>query len=81
MPSLYFNALLASGHLYHLHLGFNTVSAIGVGVEFNAPPHTIEVISEGVFTGNQLTDTDNTTQYSTIIKLIMCTRSTCDSRI
>ena len=29
-----------------------------VWVEFNAPPDTIEVISEAVFTANHLTDTD-----------------------
>jgi len=29
-----------------------------VGVEFNAPLDTIEVISEAVFTANHLTDTD-----------------------
>jgi len=35
-------------------------------VEFNAPPDTIEVISEAVFTDNHLTDTEFTdTQNST----------------
>ena len=35
-------------------------------VEFNAPPDTIEVISEAVFTANHLTDTEFTdTQNST----------------
>ena len=29
-----------------------------VWVEFNAPPDTIEVISEAVITANHLTDTD-----------------------
>ena len=29
-----------------------------VWVEFNAPPDTIEVISEAVFIANRLTDTD-----------------------
>ena len=29
-----------------------------VGVEFNAPLDTIQVISEAVFTANHLTDTD-----------------------
>jgi len=29
-----------------------------VGVEFNAPPDTVQVISETVFTANHLTDTD-----------------------
>ena len=36
-----------------VHVGFGLV-----GVEFNAPPDTIEVISEAVFTANHLTDTD-----------------------
>jgi len=40
----------------------------GVGAEFNAPPDTILVISDVVFTANHLTDTDkqeNTqTEYS-----------------
>ena len=31
---------------------------VGVGVEFNAPPNTIQVTSEAVFTANHLTDTD-----------------------
>ena len=34
-----------------------------VGVEFNAPLDTIEVISEAVFTANHLTDTDKQKQY------------------
>ena len=29
-----------------------------VGVEFNAPPDTVQVISEAVFTADHLTDTD-----------------------
>ena len=29
-----------------------------VWVEFNAPPDTVQVISEAVFTANHLTDTD-----------------------
>jgi len=37
-----------------------------VGVEFNAPLDTIEVISEAVFTANHLTDTDKTKQYRKI---------------
>jgi len=47
-----------------------------VWVEFNAPPNTIEVISEAVFTANHLTDTDkqnktvqeNTNKLNTIQK-------------
>ena len=36
-------------------------------VEFNAPPDTIEVISEAVFTANHLTDTEFTdTQHKTV---------------
>ena len=35
-----------------------------VWVEFNAPPDTIEVVSEAVFTANHLTDTDK--QNSTV---------------
>ena len=34
------------------------MTAVGLGVEFNAPLDTIQVISEAVFTDNHLTDTD-----------------------
>jgi len=37
-----------------------------VGVEFNAPLDTIQVISEAVFTANHLTDTDKQKQYRKI---------------
>ena len=40
-----------------------------VGVEFNAPLDTIEVISEAVFTANHLTDTDKLTVQENTDKL------------
>jgi len=44
----------------------------GVGAEFNAPPDTILVISDVVFTANHLTDTDkqnSTGKYTNRIQL------------
>ena len=34
------------------------VNKVGVGVAFNAPPNTVRVISEAVFTANHWTNTD-----------------------
>ena len=58
-------SLQTDNHINTLSLSFYRPNALPgaqlgwlVGVEFNAPLDTIEVISDAVFTANHLTDTD-----------------------
>jgi len=58
-------SLQTNNHINTLSLSFYRPNALPgaqlgwlVGVEFNAPLNTTEVISDAVFTANHLTDTD-----------------------